>query len=614
MNNRATGENLYRDPVWIGVALILVVHFAAALRPGVNLWGIDYWSDIPLRLRIVVVAAGLILIFPPVARRIAQSAARAPNGRLTLWAAVIALGGLMAVFHTRALVYGDGYSILAVIQNPELPKLIGNLKLQPFDLYLHWALYQYIVAPLGGTVALTYAIVGAACGVAGVAAMVRVARAVTTDRVQRFFLVMCGLTSGMAFLWFGHVESYTMAMTASLWVVALLLRSREHRPQVALAWAGWIVAMTAHALSVVLLPALLWGTSKRVRERLAGSQLRRPVVLIALGLGAGLIAAATGQLLHLKTFVPLLSASNNNYPVLSPAHLTDMVNLLFFVAPLSLLLLFTLGRRPGDGEHHNALGVLGLAALGLGLFAIWVDPMLGAFRDWDLLGAAGIPLSLLWGSVVIRRMGERWREWHVVPVVVLVMAHLGTWVAVNQSELTPALRVNRFVQEDSHYQAGYYQAGRRPVWGLILTNWLDRHDLAAEHFVCRLQCDPNDAVSWANLGIVYQHRRFMDSALACYGMAMKTDQDNPLYALAYGQVEHSMRNYQLARIALEKAVTLAPGLYEAQMALAMLYRDMGLLGESETRAHLALQLDASRPDANRLLDEIAKARSQGTKP
>ena len=75
-----------------------------------------------------------------------------------------------------------------------------------------------------------------------------------------------------------------------------------------------------------------------------------------------------------------------------------------------------------------------------------------------------------------------------------------------------------------------------------------------------------------------------------------------------------MRHFQLARVALEKAAALAPGLYEAQMALGMVYRDLRMLDEAEERAHLALQLDSDRPDANRLSAEIAELRSERGEP
>jgi cytochrome c-type biogenesis protein CcmH/NrfG len=610
MSTEPSDDHGFRDPIWIGVSLILLLHFITSLWPGVAFWGIDYWSEFPLPYRIVILVAGLLLAFPSVGARISAWVTGVQRPRVAVFVATGVLAGLMIVFRSRALAYGDAYSILAVIRNPEIPQLIGNLRFQPLDLYLHWTVFQYIVSPLGGTVELTYAMLGAICGVAGIAAIVRIARAVTTDRSQRLFVVMCGLTSGCVFLWFGHVESYTMAMTASLWVIALLVRSKEHHQRPALAWVCWMVAVASHALSIVLLPALVWGSWKTLRRRLAGMRIGQPRFLLIAGFVTGVIAAAIGHLLQLQTFVPLFPTANNNYFVVSWAHLADVLNLVLFAAPLVVLLPFALLRESHGSGPNDTNAVLGLAVLGLGLFAFWIDPMLGGFRDWDLLGAFGIPLSLLCGSIVIRRLGTRWRNRWIIPVAVLALAHSGAWVAANQEELKSAMRVDRLVREDAHYSKGYYQGERRAVWAQSLTNQLEKHALAGEHFIYHLKYDPNDAVTWANLGIAYQHRRLMDSALASYGMAMKTDQNNPLYALAYGQVEHSMGRFQLARVALERAADLAPGLYEAQMALGMVYFDLRMLDEAEERAHLALQLDSERPDANRLLGDIAELRGE----
>ena len=128
MTNEPSDGCAYRDPVWIGVALILVVHFVTSFWPGVALWGVDYWSEFPLPVRILMLAAGLFLIVPPVARRLAAWVVGVPKPRVAAVVATVGLAGLMILFRTRAVVYGDAYSILAVIENPVIPELIGNLK------------------------------------------------------------------------------------------------------------------------------------------------------------------------------------------------------------------------------------------------------------------------------------------------------------------------------------------------------------------------------------------------------------------------------------------------------------------------------------------------------
>jgi tetratricopeptide (TPR) repeat protein len=422
---------------------------------------------------------------------------------------------------------------------------------------------------------------------------------------------MCGLTSGIVFLWFGHVESYTLAMTASLWVIALLTESERHRKRPLIAWIVWIVAVASHALAVALVPALIWGSWKGLRRRVRGTVLARRSVVVSAGMILGAAAAFAGTAMRLQTFVPLYPLPQNNYWFLSWFHILDVANLTLFVAPVVILLLFA-WRTTKPASGNDSATAVALAALGFGLFAFWIDPMLGMFRDWDLLGAFGIPLSMVCGYSLVRRMTGRTQEWWFVAVAVLALTHVGSWVAANLDTHQSAQRVDRIVREDAHYDAGYYQAGRRPVWALILTNWLGEHERAGNHFVYRLRHAPDDAVSWANLGIVYQHRRRMDSALVCYGQAMKSNPENPIYALAYGQVQHSIRHFKLAQVALEKAVALAPELYEAQMALGLVYRDLRMYDEAESQARIAMRIDGSRPDAQRLLDEIAQLRVSGT--
>jgi tetratricopeptide (TPR) repeat protein len=598
------------DPIWIGAALLLALHMAAAWLPNATTWAFNYWSALPLGARIGLFAVLLALMTPPAARRIG---AVLPRGRGARWAGVGALivaAVLMVVFRSRALAYGDGYSVLAAIRDSDVPKLIGNLLLQPLDIYSHWIAYKFVLLPLGGTLELTYALIGALCGVFSMLAIVRLARALTNNPAQRAFLVGCALCSGAVYLWFGHVESYTLVQTFMLWSLAFLVQSdgRPRRP--VLAWVCWLFAVASHALAVVVLPALLWGSVAGTRLLRRDSRWGRAGLWLIAGMVLGAIAAYLGQHYSPKTLVPLWPTSAHNYYALSPAHLLDVVNLIMFAAPIAPLALVIAIRRRNSENLPEAAVLLGLAASGLFVFAFWIDPMLGAFRDWDLLCAYGIPLSLVCGGILIRRMQHNWRPWSWVTVAMLAVGHVGVWVAVNQSETASAERVDRIIHTDSHYTGDYYDAGRRTIWALILSNWLGDQERASGHYLYRLKFAPDDAITWTNLGITYQHRRMLDSAAICYQKAMKINPRNALYALAYGQVRHAQGRYALARVALERAVMLRPDLYEAQMALSMLYLDMDLLDLAESAALTARQIDPTRADADSALVEVARLRRE----
>jgi tetratricopeptide (TPR) repeat protein len=257
--------------------------------------------------------------------------------------------------------------------------------------------------------------------------------------------------------------------------------------------------------------------------------------------------------------------------------------------------------------------MLAIASACLWVYSFWVDPMLGAFRDWDLICGYGVVLSLMSGGVLIEKVRPTRSHWWVA-MLVLAIVHVGSWVAANLSPDQSARRVDRLVREDMHYSNLYDLGGRRAAWAFILTSGLQWLEPATDHYLYRLTYNPADAVSWANLGIIYQHRNIPDSAIICYERAMKAVPNNAYYVMLYGLGQHAAGHLRLARVALERAVRLMPGYYDAEVALGRLYLDLGMLDEAEQQARLALTIDSTQTDARQLLEDITKRRRESAEP
>jgi tetratricopeptide (TPR) repeat protein len=227
-------------------------------------------------------------------------------------------------------------------------------------------------------------------------------------------------------------------------------------------------------------------------------------------------------------------------------------------------------------------------------FAFWVDPLIGAFRDWDLLAAFGLPFSIWAATTVANRYPKGIPpQWLWVPVAALGIAHSGAFVATMQDETAAALRVDRLVREDMHYTAAFFDGTRLPPWAAIVGRTLDRYDLARDHLALRVQIDPTDALAWANLGNAYRKIEMPDSAIWCYREASDRDSTNEKYANNLGVLYTERRDFPGAEYAFRRVVALSDTAYAARSSLGLVYVNEGKFDEARAMLDEAV---AMRPD------------------
>lgn len=608
MTNESARGSVRRNAssAWLlcGTVGLVLLHWLLGQGDGINVWGIGYWSDLPATTA-AALAAVLMLSLLPGYRFFQPGRMAGDKTGSFVSITLISLFALMAaLFPTRGLSYGDGYTIASVTGSRELPQLHGNLLLQPLDILTHWAVNRFLMAPLGGGIRETYSAVGLIAGVLTVIALWRIGGHLGQGTMPRLLMVAAGLSSGLTAYWFGHVESYTLCMTASIWMCDAVLTRRRLR-----AWVFTLLAAAFHVLALMWLPVLLLGFDRdggKDQNRRAWL-VRQPGMAVAALFGFGGIAAGALPWLGVRTFVSLLPAPESPYSAFSARHLADMANLVFFASPL-IILTALVGVRSRNGQTPVPRAISLMAICGL-VAAFWIDPTIGAFRDWDLLGMFGIPLSIACAWLIARRVGPGGLKTATLAVGVLAIAHAGVWIAVTQSEIVVAKRVDRVAGSDPHYTCEYDRGARSGPWGQVLTGQLGMHAEAIPHFRRRVACAPEDAISWTNLGIVYQTLGSKDSALTCYDRSRSLDSTNALYHLAFGQVAYDLGRYETACPALESAARLAPELYQTQMALGAAYLMLGRLDDAERQASIARGIEPGNPEIDTLVAFISRRRS-----
>ncbi|MEW5874188.1 MAG: tetratricopeptide repeat protein [Candidatus Zixiibacteriota bacterium] len=580
----------------IGMGILAAIEILSSLSPGLHSWGLDFWSEVPLSARLLAFGLLLFALAPPVAGVIDNALReflRRPAGFFTMLAVALVL---FLVFRSRGYAYGDGYSFPAYFIGGSLPEFTDHHWTMALDLVSHWALYRFVMMPLGGSVEWTYAILGAVGGVASLIAIIRIARMATSDRVIRAFMLAAGTASAVVVFWFGHMESYTLVNATLLWVLVFAIEAQEKPHRIWTAWGMWVLAVAFHQLAVAAIPVLLFAHWRSRRaERVVLPDAKAWVLL-----GAGFLgwAAATFayRLIGPPIFVPILATSDSGYSAFSLAHLIDMANLLIFVAPLAVFAFAEVMAKPPESEaaKPGVTALLAVASASLWYFAFWVDPLLGAFRDWDLLCAFGIPLSL-WAALAMASRVPKGGvpRWLWVPVAAFALFHCGGYISTLQNEQKAALRVDRLVGVDPHYGAEFFRGTRLPPWAAIVGRVLDRYDLAREHLRRRVQYDPNDGLAWANLGNAFQKLGIYDSGAVAYKQALIREPQNEKYANNLG-ILYSMQNKTLeARDAFETAAALSDSSYGSRTMLGLIYLQTGQFELSRKALEEAIALKPS---------------------
>jgi tetratricopeptide (TPR) repeat protein len=569
--------------VLIGVSLFGVLHLVASFVPSVRLWGVDYWSEFPVVIRLAMVAVLGLSLAPGIARTINSGFSSVFQSHGARLAGFGVLAVVFILFRSQGLSYGDGYTFPAYLGAGQLPEFDPHTMTQALDIVAHWALYRFVLMPFGGTVEISYAIWGAIAGVLSLWALVWIASGLTRDPGGRRLIVAAGVTSGAVVLWFGHVESYTLVNAAILWMIAFALDAQERGSRIWAAWGCWTLAVAFHQLALAVLPAVVWA-HWRSRRRDTSVPSRTTVASIA---GAGFLAWAVATHVHhqisaFPVFVPIFPTEDSVYSAFSPDHLADMLNLILFLAPAAVAgLVVWLTRGGGRGPQMGRIGIVAVSAIAAWYFAFWVDPFIGAFRDWDLLAAFGIPMSIWAAATVVSRARQgRVVPWLWVPVAMLGLVHAGGFVAIVQDEFAAAMRVERMVKKDVHYGAGFFDGSRLPPWAAILSRALDRPDLAKHHLSRRVAIAPDDALAWANLGNAYQQLDMIDSAAVSYEAAVAEDSTNQKFWNNLGVLQTSLGNYQRASEAYEAIIAMSDTAYAARATAGMMYIQLGRRGDA----------------------------------
>lgn len=286
----------------------------------------------------------------------------------------------------------DGPYMASLVETQAIPLYYRSL----LTLWIHKLVYN-VGEPFGfdgrSAIALSSAFAGA-IAVQGLWAL-----------CPRVLFVLVTIPTGAFLVFCGHVENYAWVNCFFILTMWASLRLLQNRTRMLVVVVLYMLACLAHMLAIFYLPAMIYLWTKVRRGN--PLEILVPVVCFALiVVASGLSGRIGGTEIGLERLVPIGEtwAPNHYFTFLSNHH----IEMLFYFhvhagwmgVPLAWPLLFLVLLRYVDSVFERFL----LLTLGCGVVwtTIW-HPDWGAM-DWDLFSQVGIPLHIMTGWLLCKRL------------------------------------------------------------------------------------------------------------------------------------------------------------------------------------------------------------------
>jgi Tetratricopeptide repeat len=423
------------------VAILVVLTAARALLalvPSMWGWGLNVMRFVPSSIAWATWGVGALALVPRFSRMLAPVLARVGDGVTrtpTLVAIVAGLLGFALLWELPDRVRFVGDFLLrqgALNMGAKMGTLIPQAL--PLDLFLHYRL-PIMVASTGladvGTVAR---VAGALEG--GMLAMLAVAfaRVLGLGDVAAVAAAAVVFFGGYLALFTGYSKAFVelCVITAAVGVYGV----RALRDGGGLLPLGIALALgfAMHRSAVALLPAAVLAWVLWLRRHGAGGAWKRPAAIAGIALPlvalAAMLPRILGTLLGFDAAMHVMRSDVAGHSgwrmLLEGTRPIDVVNLVLALAPLALAILvlpWTL-----RGRLRLETGYLGLlAAPWLAILAV-VRPLQGLHRDWDVVAAGGVALSLLAAALAGETLRGARRSWVGVAVTLGVLVPAVQWL------------------------------------------------------------------------------------------------------------------------------------------------------------------------------------------
>ena len=536
----------------ISIFIIMALKFAAMFFPEARLWGINHLAYFStyfavIYLLLVVLLIYVITIKPEfsqlkrITSAIIDLLCRIPKALLIVIAAVLCLTAFY-VYSDSANILGDG-----VLRIAELDKYYGIPATEPLDFIIHHFSYKYIFEPLGLSARTCFQFWSYLAGLLYIWAAWLFAGKLTGLGIEKRFTFVYILGWGGAFMFFGYAENYAFAAVFLMFffnsAVEYINNKKSPLPLIVL----FLLAFFMHNTIVFLMPSLIYLLLIKYKQNRSATVYSFIVVMAVIVLWMAFSYGGKEG----GAFLLPDSASDSSYILWSRAHLVDMLNELLLISPAFLILIWLQqkGSKTMTTRLHRFFWAAGLSGLTAALF---IDPILGLPRDWDLFA-----LLLLSFHIAIFAGVDWSKQSRLIKssVAVIPLAFTCVWILLNSDEARAINRYKDIVDLDEARSRYGYEV----------------------------------------LGSYYYRQERWGKAEQAYYQSLRITPHYRLY-LWLGNAQFKIKKYIEAELNYKKSLEINPGYSFAVRNLGLLYYDMRRYNEAKAYLEAYIQNPESRDD------------------
>ena len=461
-------------------------------------------------------------------------------------------------YRSQAHIYGDGYLILGNVLSLEDVFAESKSFMEFFTIYLYY--FTVTTSKYLGifSTANVLGALNAVAGVFGVWAIWSISNNLGSSKKRRYFIFISALSSASIILFFGYIENYTWAMVSGLWTLYFSLGYVNRQNGILPLIFFSLISIGFHLIALPFFIVALYAVLLRTHK--ADFIIKMNILTLSLLFALGtLIVVFIAQIKGISIFVPLWEIPKNPYSLLSFEHIADVFNQLVLVAPISIVMLglILIQIKKGKNTTDDSIKVLYMVSFLTFLSAIFIDPQLGASRDWDLLSLYGIPLTLYAGySFTELYDKKKFPSWIIVASILIVFVHIVPNIYEKNHSKLAVEYLDEVLWKDPHYQTDYQGAYRGISWGFILRNNVGRNDLSEKYFTRRTIVDKYDSTPLYNLGVLHFEKNQNDSARYYLHKGFELTPQDPKFLSMLSEVEKKSQNIQLAEKYAREALKL----------------------------------------------------------
>ncbi|MBU8934116.1 MAG: tetratricopeptide repeat protein [candidate division Zixibacteria bacterium] len=579
------------------VLIVLAGYVVAALFPVGRVWGFNMWGFIGHVVPISISALALIasittyLVFGRSTTVELNANDTTTSQRSFIWFHIcLVIGGICAFWFLREQTHfiGDGYQILSHLINED--PFLKNTELG--EAWLH-ACFKSLLGTTRQAALLSYQVVSVVAGGLFLVGVPLFACHLFQGTVNRILFSLGLASGGFVFLFFGHVENYSLlVLSVTVFTLTGVLAGRGLcHPRWALITA--LITVVFHVIGIALVPAALYLLLRKtwLADWWSRLHIKWQVISVLIVLK---IMILTFIYLYLNNyyfryaFVPIIpiEVTAAGYTLFSKAHIIDYFNLLVFLLPgLPLVVgvsFFLPVRKIIREPQFRFLAILTATCL----FVVFVlEPRLGMPRDRDLFAFAGVPLVVVGYLLLLdNRILIRGSKWTAMLCIILSLVGLSAHVMVYRSPGLAIKHLMNYVELDL--------AKNRATSQVLVDYYRRTGDIIGEYAELRRhkQNYPETQLGSQAVGLVDQKR---------YGEALRLNEKaiaiNPTYWPAYsnmGQCLIEMQRYDTALQILQIADGLNPHNPTIIHNLGYAWLWMGERDKAETAFLRATDLDS----------------------